>query len=104
MGACTFYTQASGQTASKAFSSAVDSALWYSGHGGYTGTIAEKDEFVQITVPQGKDPERYAQTLVDEGDGRVDRQVGPGRDASFWRRLPARTEQTAIYSSDVASS
>ncbi len=45
MGASEFFTRASGKSAKEAFSAAVDNAAWQHGHGGYTGTIAEKGEF-----------------------------------------------------------
>lgn len=46
MGATTFETIAFGRTAGEAFDAAVKDALYWHGHGGYTGTIAEKDGFV----------------------------------------------------------
>jgi hypothetical protein len=42
MGACDFYEVAQGKTAREAFQRAVEDAQYESGHGGYTGTIAEK--------------------------------------------------------------
>lgn len=46
MGGTTFETTAHGATAQEAYDAAKDSAYWESGHGGYTGTIAEKSGFV----------------------------------------------------------
>lgn len=46
MGATTFETTALGRTPGAAFDAAVKDALYWNGHGGYTGTIAEKDGFV----------------------------------------------------------
>ncbi len=48
MGANTFETKAKGKTSELAFRAAVDGAAWDYGHGGYTGTIAEKHSFVLI--------------------------------------------------------
>jgi hypothetical protein len=50
MGGNTFFTTAEGRTADDAFRTAVSQAQWEYGHGGYTGTIAEKasDGFVMI--------------------------------------------------------
>lgn len=51
MGAYDFQTTEYGSDAAKAFTSAVDHALYESGHGGYTGTIAEKHEFNLFVLP-----------------------------------------------------
>lgn len=48
MGGCTFYNEVEGKTAKAAFTRAVEDAQYESGHGGYTGTIAEKHSFVMI--------------------------------------------------------
>lgn len=44
MGADTFITIGSGKTFDEAFRAAVKQAQWEYGHGGYTGTIAEKGQ------------------------------------------------------------
>jgi hypothetical protein len=49
MGAATFETYRDGADVSAAFRNAVEEAGWEYGHGGYTGTIAEKDDYVIIT-------------------------------------------------------
>jgi len=77
MGGTTFMIEASGETASKAFASAVDNARYECGHGGYTGTIAEKDTFVFINCPNDINPVTYADKLIDEGDRRIDDKWGP---------------------------
>ena len=77
MGAEVFYTEAKGATAQEAFKHAVDAALWDYGHAGYSGTIAEKDSFVEIALPEGKDAEQYAYELIDVGDERIDDKWGP---------------------------
>lgn len=76
MGAETFFTESSGKTAKEAFDAAVEQAAYDYGHSGYTGTIAEKDCFVMIKVPEGKDPREYANKLIDDGDDRVDDKWG----------------------------
>ena len=53
MGATNYVTISKGQNAKDAFSSAYDKAQWDHGHGGYTGTIAEKDSFVEFPRPKG---------------------------------------------------
>lgn len=51
MGAQTFTTKWIGKTADDAYRSAVDDALWLHGHGGYTGTIAEKSGWLVCPIP-----------------------------------------------------
>lgn len=51
MGAEMFTTQAAGNTAEEAFRNAIKDALHWHGHGGYTGTIAEKDSFELWDLP-----------------------------------------------------
>jgi len=48
MGACDFYQYGKGKTLREAFDRAVTDAQWEHGHGGYTGTIAEKHSAVEI--------------------------------------------------------
>lgn len=55
MGACTFVTLGKGRTAKEAFRDAVEDARYEHGHGGYTGTIAEKDRFKMVSAPEGLD-------------------------------------------------
>jgi len=49
MGATNFTTSAKGRTAEEAFRAAREDACHWHGHGGYTGSIAEKDRLVLIT-------------------------------------------------------
>ena len=53
MGATNYTTVARGKDAKEAFESAVTNAQWNHGHGGYTGTIAEKNSFVLFQRPKG---------------------------------------------------
>ena len=57
MGAQDFTATAKGKTAKEAFSVAVEDAAYENGHGGYTGTIAEKRSFKIETPPAGMSPE-----------------------------------------------
>lgn len=67
MGACTFTNVAVGRTAKEAFGEAVSTARHMYGHGGYTGTIAEKREFVMVAVPSGRTAkELIREVLMDE--------------------------------------
>jgi hypothetical protein len=77
MGAQVFFSKASGKTAAEAFASARAEAQYMSGHGGYTGTIAEKDRFVTIEVPAGVDAEKLAGDMIDDDDPRVSDKWGP---------------------------
>jgi hypothetical protein len=83
MGASTFMVTSKGKDAKTAFNKAVDEAAYECGHGGYTGTIAEKSSFVMIKVPSTTLPmdkklaRTYADKLIDEGDSRVDDKWGP---------------------------
>lgn len=53
MGANEFKTVSFGKTAAAAFEQAVLDAKHEYGHGGYTGSIAEKRSFVEVKVPSG---------------------------------------------------
>lgn len=77
MGATVFRHTAWGETAREAFVSACDAATEEYGTEPYSGTIKEKSSFVDIEVPPGEDPIRYADQLVDNGDPRVDDKWGP---------------------------
>jgi hypothetical protein len=77
MGGETFSTKARGKTAQEAFATATAVARHEFGHGGYTGTIAEKEEFTMIAVPDGKDPADYADDLIQYDDPRINDKWGP---------------------------
>lgn len=53
MGAAEFRNTGRGKTVGEAFSSVRDEALYMHGHGGYSGTIAEKGDFVLFPIPEG---------------------------------------------------
>jgi hypothetical protein len=76
MGANTFGNTGKGKTAAEAFKALVDSDRHENGHS-YSGSIGMKNRFVMITVPTGQDPYDYANTLLDNGDRRVDDKFGP---------------------------
>lgn len=77
MGAETFMSRAVGKTAREAFDAAVGEAQYDYGHRGYTGTIAEKDSFRMIDVPDGESPSEFACRLMDEDDERIRDKWGP---------------------------
>jgi len=53
MGASNFVNIGKGKTAQVAFDRLVEQAGYWHGHGGYTGTIAEKDGFTEFARPKG---------------------------------------------------
>jgi hypothetical protein len=57
MGATEFYTTAVGISPDAAFQAAREAALWDRGHGGYTGSVAEKSSYIVI-------PDTAEQVLV----------------------------------------
>lgn len=78
MGASTFFTVESGTDAADAFRRARDHAEWQHGHGGYTGTIAEKDEYVVIKdQATGLDAIALAEKLIEDDDKRITAKWGP---------------------------
>lgn len=77
MGASGFTHAAKGKTAKDAFNAARTQAQYDYGHAGYTGTIAEKHDFVVIALPKGADPEKFAYELLSNNDQRVRDKWGP---------------------------
>jgi hypothetical protein len=77
MGAQQFFNRATGKNARDAFVNAVERASDDEGRGGYTGTIAEKHEFVMISVPDGEDATAFARKLLNEDDPRIEDKWGP---------------------------
>jgi len=77
MGADPFIVGARGETVKAAFDRAVEDALYEHGHSGYTGSIAEKDSYVEIELPEGAEPELEANRLIDEDDERISDKWGP---------------------------
>lgn len=57
MGATTFMTVGKGADAKEAFKLAVEDAQYEHGHGGYSGTIAEKTEFKMVRLPFAPAPD-----------------------------------------------
>lgn len=63
MGATIFDTVVHGETARIAFSAARSQAQYEHGHVGYTGTIAEKDNFEEFSVPANLTAREFANLL-----------------------------------------
>ena len=53
MGADTYMHITKGKTAQECFKRLREQAQWEHGHGGYSGTIAEKNSYVEFTRPKG---------------------------------------------------
>ena len=68
MGAEQFVIRKKGiyRTTSEAFNEAVEDAAYESGHGGYTGTIAEKCGFSEIEIPGRKDVNDFINDCFDD--------------------------------------
>lgn len=84
MGATVFKTFSVGYDIASAFRSEVEHAQYMYGHGGYTGTIAEKVDFIEIKVPNGRDTYDYVDQLLavgkyfnDNPDPRIEDKWGP---------------------------
>lgn len=69
-----FVMESSGDSPKLAFDSALRHAQRDST---IHSPLLEKDSFVMIHVPSGKDPYKYAQTLIDECDPRIYAVHGP---------------------------
>jgi len=68
---------AKGKTAQEAFDAAVAQARHEYGHGGYTGTIAEKQTFVTLKERDEKAALALAEKMLSEGDPLVNDKWGP---------------------------
>jgi len=77
MGAEVFFHATEGKNVQEAFRKAVEEAAYDHGHSGYTGTIAEKLDYVVIECPKGREPYEYADDLINNGDKRIDDKWGP---------------------------
>ena len=71
MGGTVFFAESSGDSPANAFISAVRHAAWEGGHGGYTGTVAEKQDYTVINLPDGKDAYTFANQLIENDDPRI---------------------------------
>ncbi|MFE3196874.1 hypothetical protein [Embleya sp. NPDC059237] len=79
MGAQDFYEVAAGTDLDTAFDDAVEQARHAYGHGGYTGTLAEKREYVPIDEEPRTEGQalRRAKELIDTNDRRISDKWGP---------------------------
>jgi hypothetical protein len=79
MGATTFQTAPiKAESAALAFRSARDAALHEHGHGGYTGSVAEKTSYVLIGATTTKaEANAEIDRLFNARDKRIDDKYGP---------------------------
>jgi hypothetical protein len=63
MGAQQFHTLTWGKDVNTAFNHAVETANWHYGHDGYTGTIAEKNEYRLFSIPPRICPNKIRKAL-----------------------------------------
>lgn len=78
MGASSFENWGRGPTAKEAFYTLVERAKYEDGHGGYTGTIAEKHGFVMCgSVKTKGEAMELVGKLFDAEDSRIQDKWGP---------------------------
>jgi len=62
----------------KAFAEAVEQARYDHGNAGYTGSLAEKDDYVFVGTRKTLEEARaWADELIEKADGRIDDKWGP---------------------------
>ena len=86
MGASEFFTVSSGKNVQAAFHTAVDEAQYEYGHGGYTGTIAEKNDCQSASGQVFETREaamEFAQQKMNEPDHWCNDKWGPAAYVSF---------------------
>ncbi len=66
MGAKFFAVEAWGASPELAFDKIRQEYGHQVGYAGYSGTIVEKDSFIIFPLPEGVDPEKYAEKIVEE--------------------------------------
>jgi hypothetical protein len=77
MGSNTFTNSGTCKSADEVFKTLVHEAKYEHGHGGYTGSIAEKTHFIMRSVPANKDPYDYIRDELDNPKSPVDDKWGP---------------------------
>lgn len=79
MGATDFECRVMIPEIGKAFGEARDHAAWEHGHGGYTGTIAEKHDYIVVEDDPRplKEARVLAEEMMEDDDERVTDKWGP---------------------------
>ena len=65
MGAEVFYNRGKGTSASEVFKQEREHACYENGHGGYTGTIAEKGGYTMSRKPKDIDADKWIEMVED---------------------------------------
>ncbi|MBG0568222.1 hypothetical protein [Actinoplanes aureus] len=97
MGAMAFDQYAEGADPAAAFESARGQALHEHGHGGYTGSLAEKDDYVIVTQQPMTETEAtvLAGDLMDRDDPRIIDKWGPAG------AIPVKAETRTVEVPDL---
>ena len=66
-----FIQLVTGESPSRAFDIGTHAAKLAFGNGGFTGTLADKGDFVLIRCPKHYEPRAYAESLIDSADERI---------------------------------
>ena len=72
MGACEFDVEVRAPTIREAFQQAVANARYGSGSDGYSGTIAEKYDFIELVKPDGMKSRAFVDKTWEYAEGKVD--------------------------------
>ena len=91
MGASDFDMCIGGKSVADAFENAVKDALYWHGHGGYSGTIAEKDGYKEFVIPAGMTSEDFLDLLARAESETV--HVVYGGDDDYARRAKAEAKE-----------
>lgn len=75
---CDFYRMKKDESLAACFHEAVERTAWECGHGGYTGTLAEKGSFVLMgNAPDRKIACEMANKFLNDDDPRISDKWGP---------------------------
>lgn len=98
MGASEFLTDHEGGDVNEAFDQAYRQAKWEHGHGGYTGSLAEKDSFIIVDQkPRSYDQAiAYANELIRAGDPRINDKWGPAGALPYWDATASETATKTV--------
>jgi hypothetical protein len=66
-----FIQLVTGESPARAFDAGTHAAKLAFGNGGFTGSLADKGDFVVIRCPKHQDPRAYAESLLESNDPRI---------------------------------
>lgn len=98
MGASDFYQHIEGADVRTAFNQAHQEAQYEYGHGGYTGSLAEKHNYIIISsLPVAlDDARRTAQQLISDNDPRISDKWGPAGAIAVHNALTTATRRVEL--------